>query len=291
MLRLSPDVISATFLLIDWIKNRRVKSSEDIAYAPDIYHLHADDIYEVGTQCGVFSETDNSIGLGRNAMEIISNLQNGNNQAAYRRLLYYYISCVHPAWAGRIPYGRMEAVPFMSKDEQACLYEAGLLEPVPNNESIKWWDEVSTVIRQLHEQKNNEVGRKGEILTIEYETNRVGKTATWVSIDTNCAGYDIRSHVSSADHRNLLIEVKTSSLSLNSAWFHVTSNEWTTASTSDNYIFYLWIINNNNISLAKVQPSELEVFLQKNRNGGEWESAKIPFMSFSDKFLVIKEEL
>ncbi|WP_394967535.1 protein NO VEIN domain-containing protein [Candidatus Allofournierella merdipullorum] len=101
------------------------------------------------------------------------------------------------------------------------------------------------------------------------------------------AGYDVRSKISSDDHSALLIEVKTSTSSLEQAYFHVTSHEWKVAQTSLAYVFHLWCLSGKKRLLAIISPEDIFPYIPTNNLSGEWESAKIPFLSFKSSFVEI----
>ena len=76
-----------------------------------------------------------------------------------------------------------------------------------------------------------------------------------MSIDSNLAGYDIKSRVSEDSSDILLIEVKASTYALGQAVFHVTSHEWNVALTSRAYVFHLWCLSNSKKMLAVISPT------------------------------------
>lgn len=108
-----------------------------------------------------------------------------------------------------------------------------------------------------------------------------------MSIESNLAGYDVRSKISSDDHSALLIEVKTATSSLEQAYFHVTSHEWKVAQTSLAYVFHLWCLSGKKRLLAVISPEDIFPYIPTNNLSGEWESAKIPFLSFKSSFVEI----
>ncbi len=125
-----------------------------------------------------------------------------------------------------------------------------------NQEVINWWIELFELLNHLDEQKQKAIGDVGELLTINYEVDRLKKEGfkkpnlfvKWVSRIGNDFGYDVSSirglffqeHYSDKD--NISIEVKSSvNPELNSFRFKVSKNEWRTARRSINsYYFYCW---------------------------------------------------
>lgn len=108
-----------------------------------------------------------------------------------------------------------------------------------------------------------------------------------MSIDSNLAGYDIKSRVSEDSSDILLIEVKASTYALGQAVFHVTSHEWNVALTSRAYVFHLWCLSDSKKMLAVISPDELLPYIPTNNLEGQWESAQIPFSCFEGQFVEI----
>lgn len=175
----------------------------------------------------------------------------------------------------------------MSKDEKACFTDAGLLSDHLDPGIITWWDIIATKIRTQDQQAKNETGRLGERNTIKYERNRTNSEPIWMSIDSNLAGYDIKSRVSEDSSDILLIEVKASTYALGQAVFHVTSHEWNVALTSRAYVFHLWCLSDSKKMLAVISPDELLPYIPTNNLEGQWESAQIPFSCFEGQFVEI----
>ena len=176
----------------------------------------------------------------------------------------------------------------MSKDEESCFLEAGLLSDNIDEKVVEWWDSAARQIRALADQEKNETGRSGEISTIKYEKMRTGFEPVWMSVDSNLAGYDIRSVISKDGSSTLLIEVKASYKPLDGADFYVSSNEWRVALSSSAYVFHLWNFCNNKKLLAIVAPNEVLPYIPTNNLEGKWESAKIPYSCFKEKFVGVE---
>lgn len=50
-----------------------------------------------------------------------------------------------------------------------------------------------------------------------------------MSLDSNLLGYDVLSQISTQNPEKLLIETKTSDMSMDTAYCHISINEWKTA--------------------------------------------------------------
>lgn len=262
--------------------------SENDLYLSKITTIDTRIIFEFSKKCGWVTIEDHCTPtLTDEGMELAKLSIDRFEKEVIRKMLYSYILKISPAWSNRILYGRKEASIFMSKDEQACFIEAGLLSENPEMAVIEWWDQIANILRQKNNINKNDIGRRGEFLTIIYEKERTGISPTWISIDSNLTGYDIRSQISEDNNRALLIEVKTSSKSVESAHFHVTSNEWSVASTAESYAFYLWHLSEKQKMLAILRPDIVKEYIPSNNRSGKWESVKIPYSTFKEFFIEI----
>lgn len=278
MIRISVDVIWSSKLLLNRISKYNVEKVDNI-YLANITPVNTDLLIKLGEKCGWLNFEKDRITISKRGKEIVE-IRSFCDQA--KCILEDYIKCVVPTWCNRIPYGRKEALIFMSKDEQASFYEAGLMEN--DKVSIEWWDNISAYIRDTNNKNKNDVGRSGEQETLLYEKQRTGYDPVWIAIESNLAGYDILSRCSHDNISRLLIEVKTSELSIDHADFYVTSNEWHTACNTKRYLFYIWSFYNRKRKLAVLEPEQIQPYIPTNNRTGEWQSVRIPFASFEFLF-------
>ncbi len=208
----------------------------------------------------------------------------------YRDILKNYILICKPIWARRIPYGRNEAFRIMSDEEQVCFRKAGLMNTPVTKDVVDWWDALAEIERREIEQLQEDVGRKGEELTIRYEKERTRVNPVWESIDSNLAGYDILSQVDATDTHQILIEVKSTTRNLRDAFFFVSLNEWRFASAGYNqkrYYFYLWLLGREQ-QLAIVSYSDMVRHIPQDNGQGEWNEVSIPFSAFEASFRPVR---
>lgn len=286
MIRLSINVISSAILLFQRLESYHFSSLSELAYTK-ITSLNAEDLFEFSQNCGWVCENENTPAVTSKGRGILNLHDQGLYIDLKRTMLMDYVLTVSPIWSNLIPYGRKEAVIFMTQDEKACFMEAGLLSDRLDHDIVEWWDAIANKVRAKAQQTQNDIGRIGERNTIYYERERTNFEPKWMSIDSNKVGYDIQSKISSDDHNALLIEVKTSTSSLEQAFFHVTSHEWEVSQTSGAYVFHLWCLSGKKRLLAVVSPENLSPYIPTNNLSGEWESAKIPFLSFKSNFVEI----
>ncbi len=196
------------------------------------------------------------------------------------------IGVLRPRWAQLIPSGRIEAQKnFTNRNVEQCFNEAGLLGGY-DMDVIEWWDDVAWMIRRNKDKNQVKTGRMGELLTIEYEEKRTGKKPEWVAIDSNKNGYDVLSIRGNDNDYPLRIEVKASSLPLQSAKFILTRHEWDTAKNGG-YQFHLWnIMKEGDHKQYVLEHTDLEAHICHDRGRGTWKEEWIPFSIFKDKEII-----
>ena len=280
MIRLSVAAIWSSHALLKRISEYTIQTAEDI-YIKNLSPVSIDTLMDLALTCRWIARDNDKFVLSKQGTTL-ANTKEFSERA--RIILSDYVRYVTPAWARRIPFGRQEAFIFMTKDEQSCFYEAGLMDENPGKAVIEWWDQISSFLRRSEEDRKTEVGRIGEQLTILYEQKRTGRQPRWISLDSNLSGYDILSQQTKEDASTLLIEVKSSEKSISTADFYVSVNEWHTASNTENYMFYLWCFYGGKKQLAVVSPQQLSHFIPTNNKSGEWQTVRIPFASFSESF-------
>ena len=286
MIRLSINVLTSAMELLKRLEAYHFSSLAELAYSK-IVSISAEDIFTFSHNCGWVCENENALALTKRGTELLQFQKQGLYINLKRQMLMDYALKAAPIWSNRSPYGRREATIFMSKDEKACFSEAGLLSDQLDSEIIVWWDTLANQIRAQGQRAKNDIGRIGERNTIQYERIRTDSEPMWISVDSNLAGYDIKSILDKENTDLLLIEVKASTSKLSQAVFYVTSYEWSVASTSAAYVFHLWCLYGNKKLLAVISPSDVQPYIPTNNLEGKWESAKIPFSCFESQFIEI----
>ena len=285
---ISVNVVSQSLLFIECLNKNRCHTLAEAAQIKLPLGIGLDVSLAFAEQCEWILFSNSIISFSDTGLQILS-MFNGESITVelWRIILSQYISVCQPAWAKRIPYGRKEAYFFMNEEEQRCFSEAGLIDS-QDDAVLDWWDSLAEIERTKKNELNNEVGRQGEKLTMRYEEARTGVQADWRSIETNLAGYDILSQRSADNPERILIEVKTSTQSIENAVALITRHEWETASLANNkdrYYFYFWCISGSNRLLAKISANEIEPHMPVDGDMGAWDNARIPFVSFSTRFI------
>lgn len=126
---------------------------------------------------------------------------------------------------------------------------------------------MAGLVRGIKSSVLSQTGRTGERLSLAFEKDRTGKQPIWQSIESNLSGFDILSCLSDMDASPLQIEVKASENSWNYADFHLTANEWESATLARNYMFHLWVLGTSFYSnLFFLQQELFEMYLVSSKS-------------------------
>jgi len=180
--------------------------------------------------------------------------------------------------------GRQRFVKKLEPNDQDIFAAAGLLENPTPLHVVMWWDSVSGYARLFSDQEKMEQGRAAEILTLDYERERLNSIGInvepkWPGLDDNFAGYDVLSY----DHGpggivNRLIEVKSTTLS--PMRFVVTRNEWSKAvQAADAYLFHVWDMSQTPPILHIRKVGEVAPHIPNDCGKGAWKNADIPVLN------------
>lgn len=285
---ISVNIIQKALKLLKTIHDNECNTISDIYYLRLPYGYNLQSSLDFAIQCKWLLIENSQVSCSEEGLSIINSFDgNSITPQLWRQILYIYISVCTPAWSKRIPYGRKEAFLFMNEEEQRCFSEAGLINS-QEDEVIEWWDKLAGIERAQKNASFNEVGRKGEKLTLEYEERRTGIIPTWKSIETNTSGYDVLSHRSSENNEQILIEVKTSTQAITDSKAIVTRHEWEVANYANNlnrYFFHFWDLSNRQKKLAILSVDEISNHIPMDCESGKWETASVPFSVFRERFV------
>ena len=284
---ISVNVVSQSLILISYLQKNNCTTIHDIQQIKLPIYINRNVSFDFAIQCGWIKQVFEKIILTPEGTEI-SRRFNGLviESELWRLILFRYITVCQPAWSKRIPYGRKEAYFFMNEEEQRCFIEAGLIDGY-DKDVVEWWDCLAEIVRAQKESALSDIGRDGERLTLQYEEIRTGSKPDWRSLETNRAGYDILSQRSLNNCEKILIEVKTSRQTIESASLILSRHEWETASMKNNvqrYLFYLWDLSTYEHKLAIISVEEMSKQIPKDNENGQWENVRIPYRTFLNKF-------
>lgn len=202
-------------------------------------------------------------------------LNNQQLEIALRVQIGHLIETYLPPWIPLLSRGRSEAQQYLPANVLQCFNEAGLFGAI-SDDIVNWWDKYSKVSRRASKDNKLEIGRQGEKLTLEYERKRTKREPAWKGFESNLAGYDVLSVISETDIRPLRIEVKTSNSLPENASLYISRNEWNIATTSDDYLVYLWTLQPKP-QLTIITITQLQNHIPVNQGEGEWQSTEVPF--------------
>lgn len=204
--------------------------------------------------------------------------------ALLRRMLLDFIDIERPSWIQNALSGRAKVLSFAGAEIGQVFVEANLADGI-DADTVSFWDTLAARARGLRDERQNQVGRLGERLTLDYETQRTGKSAKWISIESNDDGYDVLSIVSSEDARKLSIEVKASTMGLHGS-FYLTANEWERAQETPTHAFHLWDVARTPASLCVLNVDAVVQHVPSNLGQGAWQTVQIPFRAFKEGFSI-----
>ena len=278
MNRLSPGVLASIIYLFQMPLSTKVSKQVLFQSYPYIEGVKIDDIFDTALNCKWIEVIENQILISSEAEIFAKNF----DLQTKRKMLEHFILNTKPSWASLITKGRKECSLFMPVDTFACFREAELFQSTAAD-VVAWWDNISACLRKDQQNRFTQVGRKGELLSLKYEFNRVGQNPKWQSIESNLIGYDLLSKVSKIDSTPLCIEVKTSEEIIENASAHITRKEWNTAINSDHYLFHFWLLSKTP-QLAILSVEMVKSHIPQNIGRGEWESTEIFFKVFEKQF-------
>jgi hypothetical protein len=179
-----------------------------------------------------------------------------------------------------VTYGRDNVIKNLTDDELQVFRNAQLLEKIPDQAIVDWWDDLKQRGRSLLNKKLHAQGRLAERWTIDFEelkTSNLGPQykPVWMALEGDHFGYDILSFRSNFPSAPLavLIEVK-SFFNPEKPQFYITRNEWQKAvETENNYIFFIWCMADR--KHKAYSHWDIEPHIPKNNGSGEWETALI----------------
>ncbi|WP_342598073.1 DUF3883 domain-containing protein [Psychrobacillus sp. FSL H8-0483] len=182
-----------------------------------------------------------------------------------------------PKWLLQVPFGREIVADSLLDNDYTdiiqCFNSAGLFDSNPDQETVEWWDKIAGFVRNNQNEENVKSGRLGEILSLNYEKERLIQfelEPKWISIENNFAGYDILSYnVNGNLRKKIMIEVKTcKTLPIT---FYITNNEWKVAQEfGEGFVFHIWYLPKKELHILKVK--DVETSIPCNRGNGKWQN-------------------
>ncbi len=182
-----------------------------------------------------------------------------------------------PLWAKVSPMGRDRVRAILSADQAQVFRYAGLLES-EDQLVWGWWDELAVHFRSEESKKLLEIGRRGELLSLDLEKSLlknlgIEQVPRWIAIEDNLAGYDIESYrLIGSDVAKVLIEVKATTQT--ELIFFLSRREWETAiKAEERFLFHFWYLPEELVWVATVNDIAPKVPLDQGT--GRWDNVRL----------------
>lgn len=250
------------------------------AFEPRFHAAPLEEVLHICLSCHFLKIENNSLGLTTSGIQL-SNYNAYDYKNPLRSVIIEFIKAFKPSWAYMMQFGKafIKAAGALPTDTKECFVEAGLFEH--DLDVLKEWEVVVRSLKSEEFSRNDEIGLKGEYLTMLFESKRVGSEPRWISRETDAAGFDILSRLDNLNQENLAIEVKASERAFEEAWAHITRNEWNVALNTRNYVFHFWVLSSRKPKLFVTSPTRMKTHAPKDYGKGVWESFRV---NFSDVF-------
>ncbi len=281
MIQLSPGLAQASFDMLRLIGEQPLVVSDLVEGIRRIGGIACSNVLEFTQSVGWVALNDGGRVQATNFGCRVLKL--GDYPPMLRQTLLDYASAAGPPWLQSATFGRARVLAFAHSSIVQVLAEAEVTRG-STEEVVKFWDALASIAHGKRSDRQVEIGRLGERLTIAHEQERTGTAPRWVSIDNNEDGYDVLSVVDRASTVPLPIEVKASVVGLRGLLI-ITRNEWEIATEAPNHQFHLWDLSTIDAPrLAKVPSAEMLRHVPNECGQGVWKTAAIPFSAFMEKF-------
>jgi hypothetical protein len=207
----------------------------------------------------------------------------------------FYRACISavllgypPVWLRVLTQGRSRFLQKLGRDEQSIFRQAALLDDLPDQVVLEWWDRITGRARLEGDQAKMEQARRAERMTIEKEKERLKELGIdlkpiWMGLEDNFAGYDVLSYEPGEPAptnlepapTNLLIEVKSTTAS--PLRFILTRNEWEKAKDMERaYCFHIWDMQKDPPILYIRSVAQVAPHIPADSEKGKWKQVEIP---------------
>lgn len=201
-----------------------------------------------------------------------------------RQACWYFVND-NPILLNLACYGRDLLVSNLSDDELQVFRDAKLLDKIPGDDVVNWWDRFKVDARRNLTGERLAQGRLAERWTIEEESRRlkeanIDASPEWVSLDSDRHGFDISSfRMLDGKVLPLLIEVKSFARD-SIPHIYITLNEWKKAreTIKGEYLFYIWSVEGKRYRI--LLPDDLVAHIPIDQGFGKWQSVLIDVAAF-----------
>ncbi len=192
MFLLSPGYVHSAIKLLDMVAKRDLELTVLSHSLPKVELLPTRDIIEFAVALGwVVSDADGKARLSQSGSQFLAQRL---TPSRFRQCLLDYVSILKPPWAQLAWRGREETLRLLAPEVRQCFAEAGLDRSL-EVDVVDWWDALAVRARGLVSSLLNQIGRRGERMSLEFEHSRTKRAPRWHSVESNLSGYDILSVV------------------------------------------------------------------------------------------------
>ena len=100
-----------------------------------------------------------------------------NKKLILREILKEYLIKAKPGFFFHIIKGRNIFLDYINENIYQLFNEADLFRKADESEEFKliykWWDEINSLVRKINNEKNVELGRTGELKSLEFESKKL----------------------------------------------------------------------------------------------------------------------
>lgn len=273
-------VLYRSCMLVEHLRAQPAPRTEIISsFADETFHnVRIEDVLTVSHNAGWITATNDDVLVATD--EGIALIESGSPQLRMRVQVECLINLMNPDWAAMAVQGRQALLRYTDPNVRQCFKEAGLADGY-DADIVEWWDRLAGRYRSVKDYKYTEIGRQGERLSCDHEYSRTGIQPNWIALEDSEAGYDMVSQISADDDTRLLIEVKTTTQSWDSAVFYISRHEWDILSQADHAVIHLWCVQDVPAQHATITLTDLEGHVPADCGAGEWKKFCCPFREFT----------
>lgn len=203
----------------------------------------------------------------------------GSREHRFRETIRELLQRIRPVWARACHRGRLRMISSLSVDQIQCFEVAGLLSSPATDDVVAWWNGIGRFFRRLNDDMNAEVGRAGELATLEHETRRlkadgIARQPIWVSVDDEGRGFDILSYRRKTDGRIHEVQIEVKASRYTPVRIFLSRSQWNRAALHpETHLFHIWNLDAGELRELTVQDMSLNIPTDHGR--GEWQRLRV----------------
>ncbi len=281
MIALSPGAAAGCFELLRMIRQHLLPLAHVCSHLPRYSNFRNEDLLELSMRLQWLKLREDGVAALSPRGESL--LETPTVTLKLRRALIDYVEVEKPQWTALVLDGRARFMAFAPVEFRQTVSEAYLAEGY-DPDVVDFWDLLAGIGRDQRSSALNEIGRRGERLTMDYEKLRTGRDPVWRAIESNFDGYDVMSVVASDDSTKRPIEVKATTQGMFGA-IYLTRNECEQAELMRYHTFHIWDLSvESHPRIAILDRAEIAAHVPVDTGMGKWKEVEIPVSAFTEKF-------